>query len=88
MKVSNLSQQVRAAATNANNAIAFVPEQFVKVPCDGKIFSYGPFKALMVKTSQGLTTKCLSSDSRGNLSLKKFDRFNPHPGTLFLVTAA
>lgn len=63
---------------NTNNTIAFVPQQYGE----------GPFKAIIVKTPATSTTKCLSSDSSGKLSLKKFEQFNPHPGTLFLVTRA
>ena len=78
--VSNLSQQVLPEG-NTNNTMAFVPQQYGK----------GPFKAIIVKTpstSSTSTTKCLSSDSNGNLSLKEFEPFHPHPGTLFLVTGA
>ena len=75
--VSNLSQQVLPEG-NTNNTIAFVPQQYGE----------GPFKAIIVKTPGTSTFKCLSSDSSGNLSLKKFEKFNPHPGTLFLVTQA
>ena len=75
--VSNLSQQVLPKGSSSNT-IAFVPAQ-----CGG-----GPFKVLIVKTSQTLTEKCLYSDIRGNLSLKEFDLLHPHPGTLFLVTGA
>ena len=75
--VSNLSQQ-ELPEGNTNNTMAFVPQQYGK----------GPFKAIIVKTASTSTTKCLSSDSSGNLSLKEFKPFHPHPGTLFLVTGA
>ncbi|XP_029206370.2 uncharacterized protein LOC114970162 [Acropora millepora] len=63
---------------NTNNTIAFVPQQYGE----------GPFKAIIVKTPPASTKKCLSSDSSGKLSLKEFEPFHPHPGTLFLVTGA
>ena len=75
--VSNFSQQVLPKGSS-NNTIAFVPQQYGE----------GPFKALIVKTSQTLTRKCLYSDTKGNLSLKEVDLWHPHPGTLFLVTGA